>query len=351
MAQQQQQPAIDPNIGAILQQQANQHQADHQALLQRDQALLAEQQRLVQLQQAKTAIDKRTHWVNKESKKIDNCDGTTIRGMREWLRAINGAVPRIPVGADANLCMHELIEATTSTDLNDEYETFMNAAPNRANVAHAAATTHLATAFLGPEEAATLKEDVRHARQTERERLPAFNRRFKKAAEMAFPQLPRAPDVEEDLADWYMGGLREKAVKDFVFGHNPRLVTLAAAQTAAYDEWARQERRKRVEKEQRDHRREEPMDISVATEAAVLGNSEPPLREVISGLAKQMKDMQSELQAMKTAANRAQASSKQHSAPQKKSSYKPKGACFRCKKQGHHVRDCWFPDTRQQGNQ
>ena len=40
---------------------------------------------------------------------------------------------------------------------------------------------------------------------------------------MAFPQLPRAPDVEESLADWYMGALCEKPVKDFVFGHNPSL--------------------------------------------------------------------------------------------------------------------------------
>lgn len=357
MAQQQQQGAIDPNIGAILQQQAQQHQADHQALVQRDQALLAEQQRLVQLQQNKAAVDKRTNWVKKEAKKIDSCDGSTTRGVREWLRAVNGAVHRIPAGADVNAHIHDLIEATTSHDLNEEYEVFMNAAPNRANVAHAAAINHMSTAFLGPEETATLKEDVRSARQSAREDLPAFNRRFKKAAEMAFPQLPRAPDVEEDLADWYMGGLCDRAVKDFVFGHNPRLVTLAAAQTAAYEEWARQARRKRVEKEQRNHRREEPMDISVATEAAALVSSEPPLREVISGLTKQMKELKSELQAMKATPNNAQASSNQpttrrRTSQNNKSSIKPVGPCFRCRKEGHHVRDCWFPDTRnKQGNQ
>ena len=150
MAQQQQQGGVDPNIGAILQQQAQQHQADQQALAQRDQALLQEQQRLVQLQQTKAAIDKRTNWVRKEGKKIDGCDGSTTRGVREWIRAINGAVQRVPAGADANTYIHELIEATTSLDLNDEYEAFMNAAPNRANVAHAAAVNHVSTAFLGP---------------------------------------------------------------------------------------------------------------------------------------------------------------------------------------------------------
>ena len=48
--------------------------------------------------------------------------------------------------------------------------------------------------------------------------MPKYNHRFATAAE-----------VEEQLADWYMGSLVNGKVKDHAFSYDPCLVTLQAA--------------------------------------------------------------------------------------------------------------------------
>ena len=137
-------------------------------------------------------------------------------------------MPRVPAGLNADDTVKKLMEATAHDDLANEYETFRNQAVNRNAVTHAAVHIHLANVFLGPDESAVLKEEARSMRQSQRDDIPKYNRRFAKAADYAFP-LPRYPETEEQLADWYMGSLTNGKVKDCAFGHDPRLVTLQAA--------------------------------------------------------------------------------------------------------------------------
>ena len=173
--------------------------------------------------------------------KFPECDGSTSRTVRGWLRHIGRIVPHMPAGLNADDAIKKLMEATSRDDLANEYETFLNQAVNRNAVMHAAMRIHLATAFLSPDESAVLKEEARSMRQSQRDDMPKYNRRFAMAADYAFT-LPRNAKTEEQLADWYMGSLTNGKVKDRAFGHDPRLVTLQAALQVTAEEWAQQRR-------------------------------------------------------------------------------------------------------------
>ena len=98
-------------------------------------------------------------------------------------------------------------------------------------------------------------------RQGAREDIPAYNRRFAKAADLAHP-LPCNADVEEALTELYMVSLKDGKIKDRVFAADPRLVVLLPTQTLAAEEWARQRRRSRIQRESKTVH--EPMDVSTA---------------------------------------------------------------------------------------
>ena len=90
MAQQQQNPeAIDPNIRAIL--------AGHQQQLD----LVARQyQHQAQREDAKQRIKIKDRFINEQKNLITQCDGSSLRAVREWLRQIAAAQFRGPVGQE-----------------------------------------------------------------------------------------------------------------------------------------------------------------------------------------------------------------------------------------------------------
>ena len=311
--QPQQGQAVDPNIAAILQQ----HQQQLNLLTQHHQTQQQQHQQAVQRAQQRETQEKQRHWVEKEKDKMDTCDGATQHSVREWIHAVQGAVNRVPQGLGVDDAIKELIEKTARGDLAEEHEVHLNNHPaGRAAVTHLAALNHLAQAFLGPDEAAVLKDNLKSLRQTKGD-IPAYNRKYARAAAMAYPIVPRPADVEEALAEAYMGSLMDGKVKDRVFAADPRLVTLQAAQNMAAEEWARQRRRARV---QRDARQEEPMDVGEMSVAEV---NQTPMREVMAAMAASIRNLESQIQSLST-----------------KSSEAKVRHCYVCNATTHLRRDC-----------
>lgn len=296
---------VDPNIQAIL----DEHR--------REITLLGNQyDRQHQREQARDQERIKTKFIQEQKEKITPCDGSTLRSVREWTRSIAAAAHRVPQGQNADDFVIGVMKATATDDLFDELEAHLRQAQNP--VTHVQLRDHLDAAFLGPDEANVLKDEVKNIRQGQREELPRFNRRFLKAAEHAYP-VPRDAQTEEMLTDRYLGALTTGRIKDCCFNHDPRLVDLATATTVASDEWARQRRRIRI---QRDYANE-PMEVDSA---------EPPLRETLSAMAASLRTLQSEVKELRS--GRIPQDSK-HAKPQAKP-----GACWYCNAPGHHQREC-----------
>ena len=333
--QQQQQQAVDPNIQAIL----GQHQQQLQVL---QQAHQQDAQRAAN----ESARKRKDKWVTDQKEKVGDCDGSSHKAVRVWLRRIGQAEHRVPQGVNANSYMLALIKKTAQDDLLEEIEEHERAqAP--AVVGHAAMRVHVAASFLGPDEQNVLKEALKNLRQTAREDLQHYNRRFSRAADDAYPP-PRNAQTEEEITDQYMGSLATGKVKDRVFSHDPQLVNLNAAMQVAMAEYGRQRRRQRVQRGQA--RVEEPMEVddidSDDDEEGATAVVLPPVSDTLVAIASTLRTLQKEVQDIKEKAASSTSSSSQagqkagQRGSQKYEKGKKTGNCWYCGKPRHHQLEC-----------
>jgi hypothetical protein len=319
--------AVDPNVQAIL----NQHQQQLQIVQQQQQ----QNQQLAQAREDERRLDK---WLTEQREKVGCCDGSGLRDVRKWLANIHAAIHRVPQGGDVERHILQLIEKTATEDLLDEIEAFsrhQQAANPPVQVTHAALRAHIQTAFLGPDEANVLKDELRSIKQTQREDVPRFNRRFLKAADLAYPQ-PRDANTEELVTDKYLGALLQGKIKDRVFSHDPQLVTLAAAMQVSSEEWARQRRRQRIQRECQ--REEEPMEVNEAAPVWTSSQEVGTVRDTLAAIAGTIKTLQSDVAELKRPTSTASAAPQEPSA--RPSGGRPKLRCFYCNRPGHYKRNC-----------
>lgn len=340
-------PQVDPNVQAIL----GQHQQQLQAF---QQAQQQEQQR----HQRQDNIRSKDRWISRQKAKMEKCDGGGLRNVRKWIRHIHKASGRLPANVNNDSYMCTLMSDTSTEDLAEALDTI-----NAANVGNplpwAQVLAQINAEFLGPDEANSLKEDLRSMRQSAREDVPGYNRRFSKLADYAYP-LPRAPDTEELVTDWYLGSLMAGKVRDRAFAHDPALVTLAAAMQVTSEEFARQRRQRRVTRHV--PRCEEPMEVDVLSDSdddepsqavgtkttAAVGTKtaapaiQPTTREQMAALASAIRTMQQDFKNLQIqtktpiAAPAAPAPAPAPQAPADKRTMR----CFYCHNLGHMRREC-----------
>ena len=288
-----------------------------------------------------------------EKARVGSCDGSTTASVREWLRELAATVDYFAAGrVDRNL--HRLMASTSRGNLRAEYDTFMASHLQRNLVSYRAAATHIAQAFLGTDESAALRDQLRQQRQSAREEIPEYNRRFKRDADYAYPNAQRTPDQEQELADIYMGGLRGGTVKDACFDADPQLATLAAAMAHADQVHGRRRRRDRVTRATT-VRQEEAMEVC-ATDNPI----REQLQQIVSTIAKLQHNM-TDIAAKQNALlpqrdnNRApkdtrqgrdnprqgqQNARKTDSRPQRNRTASASDRCYECSSTGHFGRDC-----------
>ena len=95
-----------------------------------------------------------------EAEQISNCEGSTTRGLREWIRAMKAAAPQA-----SDVYIKNLISRTAQGDLFKEMQVFLNQ-HGPALTSTAAVIQHTLESFLGPDEHETLKDEVKKVKQS-----------------------------------------------------------------------------------------------------------------------------------------------------------------------------------------
>ena len=221
--------AVDPNIQAIL----DQHQ-QHLALLDQNQR----QQRIAQERRYDNYV--KDKYITEQKEKVGICDGQNLKAVRDWSRNITASVNRVPAGQNVNDYVIDLMKATAVGDLLEEIENFIFANDGAA-LTHNDIRDYINVAFLGPDEANVLKDKLKEIKQSAREEIPAYNRRFVRNADYAYPN-PRDQADDRMLSELYIVSLANTKIRDKLFAHDPAIVTLNGAVQFAAEEWARTQR-------------------------------------------------------------------------------------------------------------
>jgi hypothetical protein len=231
----------------------------------------------------KEVMEELERWLEEESRHVLACDGDSIRAVREWMAAIRSSYRRVPPGKDDNVYVKKLIVRTTTAELFREVDNFLER-NGRAAVAWEAVLDHVLEAFLGPDEQEALKDEVRNLRQGAREAIPAYNRRFLHAADLAYPR-PSAHQ-QYDLSVAYLKSLVKGRIQTRLADRDPPLQTLEQATAAAYAEWAKMRRADRILQPSRPAA-PEPMEVDAITIREQLAAQERDIKALTKKLAEQ----------------------------------------------------------------
>lgn len=264
----------------------------------------------------KQALEEIRTWTTDAAQHVACCDGSSVKSVREWIREIKASSKRLPNGCDEDAFIKQLIAKTSRGELFDETERYLNK-HTRGLVSWANLLNHVIEAFLGPDEQEALREELKRVKQSPREDIPAFNRRFMKAVELAYPQM----DTEDEcrVTIMYMVALRAGKLQDKLFERDPRLSTLEDATTAAYNEWARLRFRERALQTVRSDAVHEPMEVDSLTVRDQLANQQ----KEIQALKKQLETVNAE-----------------PVTPSRSTPIVPRDTCRYCREKGHWHRDC-----------
>ena len=125
--------------------------------------------------------DKARSRAEAQIKRVSPCTGSTPQSVREWIQEINLTIHY----SDQTV----YIASQTARDaLRRELEFYLNAQPDRDNVPWAQLKTHLSQAFLSPHEEDRLRHEVEKVKQGAFDTSAAYGRRFREAADLAYPE-------------------------------------------------------------------------------------------------------------------------------------------------------------------
>ena len=191
-----QQPQYQPPLLAVQFQQYLDH--DRQVRAQESQNARVARQESDARQKADTQV-----------KRVPKCDGSTPTLVREWLREVT---------LTANYSDKTVYIASQSATgaMRREIEHFLDAQPNRHAVTWPQLRAHLEQAFLSPHEDDKLRHEVEQIKQAAYETTASYGRRFREAADLAYPAPGAAAQRNADqtrlLLRAYMRGLRDRRI-------------------------------------------------------------------------------------------------------------------------------------------
>ena len=229
------------------------------------------------------------HLTDKLIKQTSLCDGTDAVTTRTWLQEIALAAHRAPVTQ-----LIEIVTSTISGCLHNEVERFIQAYVTREQVVRshvpwAQLRAHIVQSFLCVNEQGDLRDEVERIRQSPYELAAAYNRRFREAADNAYPVDQRNVAQSRILVRSYAHGLTstEMAIKLIEDG-NPAILDDAINWVARYSE-----RKDAVSRLGLIARPEEPMEIGLARPKDPLPSDRPP--QEVSALLKKVLNSQEKL--------------------------------------------------------
>jgi hypothetical protein len=144
-------------------------------------------------------------------KRVPPCDGASPQSVRDWIREVDLTLPY------TEQTVYVAAQSAQGA-LRREVEHYLNLQLHRNNVPWKNLRAHLQKAFLSPHEDERLRHEVERLRQTAYETTASFGRRFREAADLAYPQevVGGAPHRNQDqrrlLLRCYLKGLRDRCL-------------------------------------------------------------------------------------------------------------------------------------------
>ena len=158
-------------------------------------------------------LDQREQWrLQRRKEKINSlctgltpCDGEVSSQLRNYLYDVDLLGPVVD---NENAAILDVVARTTSGPLRREVQRFLAAQVEpRPQVPWNRLKAHLQRTFLSADEDEKLRSVVEQMKQSEGETLASYNRRFREAAQRAYPE-PRSADAERAVLRQYLKGLR-----------------------------------------------------------------------------------------------------------------------------------------------
>lgn len=244
-------------------------------------------------------------------RKIAKADGTDLAAVRRWFRDISTAAVHAPE------IVIDIAAQTATGSLYDELERLIAAlalqepAILREAVTWPMVEQPLRTAILGPQDQATLRQELERVHQAVHESAHEFGTRFLADVGEAYPGARPAP-VEEALTRTFIRGLEERSIKEeLALRRAP--ATIREAVTAARELEARYTLLET----------EKPKKYAAATvvEAPV---APKPEDSVIAALTKKLDKLSSAMGELKKGTRQGDTTRR----------------CYNCDKPGHFAREC-----------
>ena len=229
-------------------------------------------QNCMQAQLGRYSTNERRHKVEDLVKRTHICDGSNYRALKRWLRELD-YVQNYTTDETVRI---DVALQTADGELRDELEQFLttyaaSAAPHpipRNQTPWNDLKDHISKTFMPPNEVEELKEKLLKMKQGPGETIATFNRRFKAAAEEAYPTAQRNQDQQQTLMKAYLAALLDLQVRRPVVHSAPQ--TLAEAMLKATEVALAEKRLEAMDSPA--PRAEEPMDISAVQPTPTLLN-------------------------------------------------------------------------------
>ena len=333
---------------------------DFQQYLQQERQLRtdAEQARA----QARQEADNRQK-AEAQVKRVPPCDGATPQGVREWI-------------AEVDLTRHYsdstvyIASQTAKSALRRELEHFLSSQRDRRLVTWDQLKAHLQGAFLSPHEDDRLRHELEKVKQGAYETSASYGRRYREAADLAYPDPVGAARNENQvrlLLKHYLRGLRDRhTVERLVREGRPADFSQAMTLVQGYE--ADDYRLSLALDEHVDGRREEAMEVGAYSRAPPARAQGPVTKEADENYSRDLAEMKRQVSGLTqqftklvaTLKNQPQDASKTvgrqpHGRGQPRKEGRPAAAgqedlnqfsseglpiCNYCKKSGHIARNC-----------
>ena len=157
------------------------------------------------------------------------CGGETEEGVRNWLREIEMTLPYTE--------LTNMVACRRATgSLKRDIENFLGTKQQRAHKTWNDLKAHIKEAFLSPDEEETRSNVIESIKQKDFETTAEYGRRFKEAAQEAYPCFGEPGRTESErklLWKHYLRGLRDSKVAEKIIGQNGEKTLTAAMQEVA----------------------------------------------------------------------------------------------------------------------
>jgi len=300
-------------------------------------------------------VNKRQHDDNRRGqddmvRQTATCSGSPNAAVRQWMTDIQIAFDQL--GQRPTI---DVVTRTVAGPLRREVQHFLrrqaqDQAIDRLDVPWQQLRQHVIAQFLSADEEASLRDRIeRDVLQAKMEPENQFSRRFREAAEDAYPEANRNADQHRLLVRAYARGLhQEKLARKLMEDHNP--ATLPQAIGIIADLCARTDAYERLNRPHTRH--EEPMDVSSVTKDAdhLMLATMQSMVATMHKMSSRMDDMAcaqakpAPLPARDNAPSYRQNAPRDH-LPNFDDQGRPK--CFQCNKYGHFARNCHDRQRRQ----